>query len=76
MAASAAQASTYRAWGPGVRATPLRATAYRTAISTPCQRKWTRVHPRRSTHGCDERNCMAFTDSVEINSPSASPHDR
>ena len=64
MAASAAQASRYRAFGLDVRATPRRAAAYRTAIDKPCQRKWTRVQPRRSTHGCEESICMAFMTNV------------
>jgi hypothetical protein len=60
MAASATQARMYRVFERADAANHLRAEAYRAAISTPCQRKWTRVQPRRSTHGCDEKNCMGF----------------
>src|ERR1700722_3319883 len=53
IAASAAQASRYRVFGLDLRAI-LRAAVYTIAIEKPCQRKWMRVQPRRSTHGWDE----------------------
>src|ERR1700722_8153411 len=60
IAARTAQASRYRPFGLDLRAIILRAAAYKSAINKPCQRKWTSVQPRRSTHASEESICMAF----------------
>src|SRR5580704_18370584 len=60
IAARAAQASRYRPFGLDLRPIILRADANKSAIDKPCQRKWTSVQPRRSTHASDESICMAF----------------
>jgi hypothetical protein len=59
IAASAAQARTYLVFGLASRAI-RRMAPYNAATNAPCQRKWSKVHPRRSTQGCDASSCTLF----------------